>query len=403
MDIQSIRKDFPQLSTMVHGKPLVYLDNAATTLKPSSVIDAIHFHYSQKASNIHRGIHHLSEEGTFHFEQTRDCVQKFINAKNRHEVIFTKGTTDSINLVAHSFGELLHEGDEIILSMLEHHSNIVPWQLMAQKKKAIIKVIPINLKGELILDEYEKLLTPKTKIVAINAISNALGTINPIEEVIKKAHHVGAKVLIDAAQAVLHMPLDVQKLDCDFLVFSMHKLLGPTGVGVLYGKESLLDQMPPYQGGGDMIDVVSFEKTTFNDLPHKFEAGTPHIAGVIASKAAIEYVNNLGFANIQHQEEKLLHYATKELSSIEGLTLIGTAEKKASVVSFTMKGLHPQDIATYIDRQGVAIRTGHHCTQPLMKFFNVAGTCRASFAFYNQQQEIDILKNSLLKCQELFL
>lgn len=403
MNINDIRKDFPQLSTMVHGKPLVYFDNAATTLKPSSVVEAINNHYRYKASNIHRGIHSLSEEGTFLFEQTRDGIKEFINAKNRHEIIFTKGTTDSINLVASSFCSLLKENDEIILSTLEHHSNIVPWQLIAEIKKLKIKVIKINQLGELDLEHFDSLLTNKTKIVSVNYISNALGTINPIEQIIQKSHNVGAKVLIDAAQAVLHTSIDVQKLNCDFLAFSMHKLLGPTGVGVLFGKEEILNQMPPYQGGGDMIDVVSFEKTTFNDLPHKFEAGTPHIAGVIASLEAINYVKKIGFDFIKNQEDELLFYGTNKLKEIKGLRIIGEAKNKASVISFVIDGLHPQDIATYIDRQGVAIRTGHHCTQPLMKFFNLTGTCRASFAFYNTKQEIDILYNSLIKCQELFL
>ena len=403
MNWEKVRSEFPELKTQVHGHPLVYLDNAATTLKPISVINKITEHYSLYASNIHRGIHFLSEKGTQEYEATRLSVQKFINAKHSHEIIFTKGTTDSINLVASSFGELLKEDDEIILSMLEHHSNIVPWQILAQKKKIKIKIIPINDSGEIIFSEFEKLINEKTALVAINHISNALGTINPIEKIIQLAHKHNAKVLIDGAQAVLHNVVDVQKLNCDFYVFSAHKLLGPTGVGILYGKEALLNEMPPYQGGGDMIDKVTFEKTTYNDLPFKFEAGTPHIAGVIAFKESIEFVQNLGISEISKREIELLKYGTEKLLRIPGLKIIGTAKEKASVLSFVIKGIHHQDIATYIDHHGIAIRSGHHCTQPLMQFFNIPGTCRASLAFYNTFEEIDKLCYSLEKAREILL
>jgi cysteine desulfurase/selenocysteine lyase len=403
MNWEKIRSDFPQLQTKVHGHPLVYLDNAATTLKPNTVIKKIQEHYSFHASNIHRGIHFLSEKGTQDYEATRQTVQKFINAKFQHEILFTKGTTDSINLVASSFGELLKENDEIILSTLEHHSNIVPWQILAKKKKLKIKVIPINQNGEIILSDFERMLNSKTALVAINHISNALGSINPIKQMIDLSHKHNAKVLIDGAQAVLHTEVDVQSLNCDFYAFSAHKLLGPTGVGILYGKESLLNEMPPYQGGGDMIDKVTFEETTYNDLPFKFEAGTPHIAGVIALKNAIDYVNEIGMKAIGQREKELLSYGTEKLLKIPELKIIGTAKEKASVISFMIPGIHHQDIATYIDRHGIAIRSGHHCTQPLMQFFNIAGTCRASFAFYNTTEEIDKLCHSLEKAREILL
>lgn len=402
-DINKIRSHFPQLGIKIHNKPLVYLDNAATTLKPKVFIDAITQHYSYEVANIHRGIHTLSEKGTYAYEQTRFAVQEFINAKEVHEIIFTKGTTDSINLVASSFGESLKAGDEIIISTLEHHSNIVPWQILAEKKGAKIKVIPINEKGELIFSEYEKLLSNKTKMVSVNYISNALGTINPIKSMIEKAHAFGAKFLVDGAQAVSHLKVDVQDLDCDFFAFSAHKLFGSTGVGILYGKEDLLNQMPPYQGGGDMIDKVTFEKTTFNDLPYKFEAGTPHIAGVIAFKSSLDFITGLGLNNIKNYEDDLLSYGTKKLSEVPGLKIIGTAAQKASVISFVIEKLHPQDIATFIDRDGIAIRTGHHCTQPLMNACGISGTCRASLAFYNTKEEIDALYTSLIKVREILL
>lgn len=403
LDNKKIREQFPQLGIQIHGKPLVYLDNAASTLKPKVFIDAITKHYSYEVANIHRGIHTLSEKGTYAYEQTRFAVQEFINAKEVHEIIFTKGTTESLNLIAHSFGDSLKAGDEIILSMLEHHSNIVPWQIIAEKKGAKIKVIPINEKGELIISEYEKLLSNKTKIVSVNYISNALGTINPVKDMIKRAHAVGAKFVVDGAQAVSHLKVDVQDLDCDFFAFSAHKLYAGTGVGILYGKAELLEQMPPYQGGGDMIDQVTFEKTTYNDLPHKLEAGTPHIAGVIAFKSSLDYISNIGLANIGKYEHELLEYGNKKLSTIPGIKFIGTAEYKASVISFVIDKLHPQDIATFIDRDGIAIRTGHHCTQPLMKACGITGTCRASLAFYNTKEEIDVLYNSLMKVREILL
>lgn len=401
LDIKKIREDFPELARSVHGKPLIYLDNGASTLKCRPVIESLNKHYSEDAANIHRGVHFLSEQGTIEFEKTRTTVQAFINAKNTHEVIFTKGTTDSINLVANCFADaFLNEGDEILLTTLEHHSNIVPWQIAAKKKGAKVIEVPINDQGEILIEEYKKLLGPKTKMVATNHISNSLGTINPIKEMIALAHDVGAKFLVDAAQSVAHAKIDVQDLDCDFLAFSSHKIFGPTGVGVLYGKEELLNEMPPYQGGGDMIDQVSFEETTYNDLPHKFEAGTPHIAGVIALKAALDYVSSIGIEEIEKYEHDLLAYATEKLSKIEGLRIVGTAKNKASVISFVIDGAHPHDIGTLLDRQGIAVRTGHHCTQPLMKRMNVPATARASFCFYNTKEEVDALVAGIEKTKE---
>ncbi|MDD0852270.1 cysteine desulfurase [Halobacteriovorax sp. GB3] len=401
LDIKKIRDDFPELARSVHGKPLIYLDNGASTLKCRPVIESLNKHYSEDAANIHRGVHFLSEQGTIEFEKSRTTVQAFINAKNTHEVIFTKGTTDSINLVANCFAEaFLNEGDEILLTTLEHHSNIVPWQIAAKKKGAKVVEVPINDQGEILIEEYKKLLGPKTKMVATNHISNSLGTINPIKEMIALAHEVGAKFLVDAAQSVAHAKIDVQDLDCDFLAFSSHKIFGPTGVGVLYGKEELLNEMPPYQGGGDMIDQVSFEETTYNDLPHKFEAGTPHIAGVIALKAALDYVSSIGIKEIEQYEHDLLTYATEKLSKIEGLRIVGTAKNKASVISFVIDGAHPHDIGTLLDRQGIAVRTGHHCTQPLMKRMNVPATARASFCFYNTKEEVDALVAGIEKTKE---
>lgn len=399
-DIAKIRSEFPELTQTVHGKPLIYLDNAASTLKCQPVIDSLVQHYSKEAANIHRGVHFLSESGTMKYEETRSAVKSFINADHNYEIIFTKGTTDSINLVANSFAEFINEGDEIILTTLEHHSNIVPWQIMANKRGAKVIEAPINDAGEILIEEYKKLLGPKTKLVATNHISNSLGTINPIKEMIKLAHEVGAKFLVDAAQSVAHLKVDVKDLDCDFLAFSSHKIFGPTGVGVLYGKEELLNKMPPYQAGGDMIDEVTFEKTTYNDLPHKFEAGTPHIAGVIALKAALDYVSDIGLDNIDEIEHELLEYATEKMSKIEGLTIIGTAKNKSAVVSFIIDGAHPHDIGTLLDRQGIAVRTGHHCTQPLMKRLNVPATARASFCFYNTKEEIDILVKAIEKTKE---
>lgn len=400
-EINEIRDNFPALRRCIYNRPLIYLDNAASTLKTKEVIESINSHYAENTANIHRGIHFLSEQGTRQYEETREAIRGFINADKAHEIIFTKGTTESINLVASSFGyKFLNEGDEIVISTMEHHSNIVPWQLIAEKSGAIIKVIPINDDGEIIIEEYEKLLSDRTKIVSVVHISNTLGTINPIKKMIKMAHNHGAKFLVDAAQSVAHTPIDVKDLDCDLLAFSAHKIFGPTGVGVLYGKEDLLNEMPPYQGGGDMIDSVSFEKTTYNTLPHKFEAGTPHIAGVIAFKGAIDYVKNVGLETIGMQEEVLLNYATEKMLEIDGLKIIGTSKEKASVISFVIDGIHPNDIGTLLDQQGIAIRTGHHCTQPLMKRFNIPATARVSFCFYNNLEEVDAFIAGLKKVLE---
>lgn len=402
LDIKKIRTDFPELEIFVHGKPLVYLDNAASTLKCLPVINAINKHYSAEAANIHRGVHFLSENGTMKYEETREHIKNFIGAKHAHEVLFTKGTTESLNLVAHSYAaEFLKKGDEILVSTMEHHSNIVPWQMAALKVGAIVRAIPINDHGEIILEEYEKMLSEKTKIVSICHISNALGTINPIKEMIDMAHEVGSIFVVDAAQSISHEDIDVQALDCDFLAFSSHKMFGPTGIGVLYGKEELLNKMIPYQGGGDMIDTVSFEGTTYNTLPHKFEAGTPHIAGGIALKYALRYIESLGLSNIYSYEKSLLDYATEEILKIDGIKIIGTAKKKASVLSFSLQGAHPHDLGTLLDRQGVAVRTGHHCTQPLMKRFNVPATTRASFSVYNTFEEVDTFIQALKKAKEL--
>ncbi len=396
--LEQIRQDFPELARTVHGKPLVYLDNAASTLKCRPVIDAINEHYSLNAANIHRGVHYLSESGTLQYEQTRDALTKLINAPARHQVIFTKGTTEAINLVAWSWGmENLKKDDEILLTTLEHHSNIVPWQLVAMRTGAKVVAAPIDENGDILVEEFKKRLNPRTKMVAFNLISNSLGTINPARQLIELAHAAGALTFVDAAQAVAHMSIDVQALDCDFLAFSSHKMFGPTGVGVLYGKEKHLLAMPPWQGGGDMIDEVMFEKTTFNELPHKFEAGTPHIAGVIALKPAIDYLNEIGLARIAELEHQLLVQATSELKKIPGLKIIGEAKNKSAVISFVVDGVHPQDLGTLLDQQGIAVRTGHHCTQPLMRFFNITGTTRASFCFYNSQQDIEAFISALKK------
>jgi cysteine desulfurase/selenocysteine lyase len=397
------RKDFPAIDQIINGKRLAYLDSAATTLKPSIVADEVDLYYRKETSNVHRGLYWLSENATTKFEETRQKVAQLINAPDKKQVIFTKGTTDSVNLVAQSYARsFLNEGDEILLSQMEHHSNIVPWQLVAEEKKIVIKVIPINERGEIIFEEFEKLLNSKVKLVSVVFISNALGTINPIKKMISAAHKVGAKFFIDAAQAINHVKIDVQDLDADFLAFSGHKMFGPTGVGVLFGKEELLNMMPPYQGGGDMIDVVTFEKTTFNNLPHKFEAGTPAIASVIGLSKAIDYINQIGFDKIKEIEDELLAYATSKLLSIPGLKIYGTAKEKTSVISFGIEGIHPHDIASLIDKEGVAIRTGHHCTQPLMRFFKVPATCRASLSIYNNQEDIDQLYNGLLKVKTFF-
>ena len=373
-----------------------YLDNGATGQKPLCVIDSISDYYKTYNSNIHRGVHHLSQVATAAYEEGREVLQKFINAKHSHEVIFTKGTTDGINLVANCFGrKFLSAGDEVIISTMEHHSNIVPWQMICEQTGAILKVIPINQNGELEMDDFSAMLSDKTKIVAVTHISNTLGTINPIESIISQSHKVGAKVLIDAAQSVPHTALNVQELDCDFLVFSGHKMFGPTGTGILYGKEDILNAMPPYQGGGDMIKEVTFEKTTYNTLPHKFEAGTPNIADGIGLAKAAEYILSIGYDFIGKHEAELLAYGTSELKKIEGLRVVGEAANKASVISFLIDDIHPFDLGTILDQLGIAIRTGHHCTQPLMDFFQIPGTARASFAFYNTKEEIDVLVKGL--------
>lgn len=401
IDIQKIRADFPILNQQVNGKPLVYFDNGATAQKPQVVIDAIEKYYTEINANIHRGVHTLSQLATDAYEISRNTIQKHINAKHNHEIIFTAGTTFGINLVANGFAALLNEGDEVMVSHLEHHSNIVPWQFLCERTGAKLVVIPMNEKGELVMTEFDRLLSEKTKIVTVNHISNALGTINPIEEIIEKAHKVGAAVLIDGAQATPHLKPDVQALDCDFYAFSGHKVCGPTGVGVLYGKEEWLRKLPPYQGGGEMIAEVTFEKTTYADLPHKFEAGTPNIAGGIVLGTAIDYLNEIGFDNIAVYEQELLDYATEKLLQIEGLRIYGTGEHKASVISFNIEGIHPYDIGTIVDKLGVAVRTGHHCAQPIMQYFNIPGTIRASFAFYNTKEEIDIFVEAVKKAQTM--
>lgn len=404
LNVEEIRKDFPILHRQVNGKPLVYFDNGATSQKPQQVIDVINRYYQHENSNIHRGIHTLSQEATDAYEKARTTVQQFINAKHNHEVIFTSGTTGSVNLVASSFGKKhIQAGDEIIISTMEHHSNIVPWQMLCEEKKAILKVIPINDKGELLIDEFKKLLSPKTKLVAITHVSNTLGTINPVKEIIKLTKTAGAFVLIDGAQAVPHTKVNVQELDCDFYAFSGHKMFGPTGVGILYGKEAILNELPPYQGGGDMIKTVTFEKTTYNELPHKFEAGTPNIVGGLGLAAAIDYMNKIGIANIEAYEHELLNYATEKIKQIEGVRIIGEAANKASVLSFLVDGTHPSDIGMIIDKLGIAIRTGHHCTEPLMNRFDIPGTARASFAFYNTKEEIDTFILALERALKMLL
>ena len=400
-DVQKIRAQFPILSQTVNGKPLVYFDNGATSQKPQVVIDSIVEYYSKYNANIHRGVHTLSQLATDAYEQARFKIQKHFNAKQAYEIIFTSGTTESINLVANGFASLLQKGDEIIVSALEHHSNIVPWQMLCEHTGAILKVIPMNIHGELIMEEYDKLLSNKTKLVCCNHISNALGVLNPIEEIIQKAHEVGAAVLIDGAQSCPHIKPDVQALDVDFYVTSAHKMCGPTGVGMLYGKEEWLRKLPPYKGGGEMIATVTFEKTTYADLPHKFEAGTPNICGGIAFGAAIDFMNEVGFDNIAKHEHELLVYGTQRLQEIEGVTIYGPADlnKKASVISFNIENIHPYDIGTIIDKLGIAVRTGHHCAQPIMDFFKIPGTIRASFAFYNTKEEIDIFVEAVKKAK----
>jgi cysteine desulfurase/selenocysteine lyase len=403
LNVTQLRQDFPVLKQTIHGHPLVYLDNAATSQKPQSVIDAIVKFYAVDCANIHRGVHELSQRSTKAYEVTRTKVKKFLNARHDREIIFVRGTTEGINLVTQTWGRTqIKSGDEIIIAGLEHHSNIVPWQMLCEETGAHLKVIPIDDRGELILDEYAKLLSPRTRMVAIGHVSNALGTINPVQKIIAMAHQTGALTLVDGAQAVPHMKVDVQALDADFYAFSGHKLFGPTGIGVLYGKTDLLNAMPPYQGGGDMIRTVTFEKTTYNDLPYKFEAGTPDIAGGIGLGAAIDYVNHVGIENIAAYEHELLVYGTHALEQISGLRIIGTAREKAAVISFVMEGIHPHDIGTVLDRMGIAVRTGHHCAQPVMDRYQIPATTRASFAFYNTTAEIDALTAGLHKVKEIF-
>ena len=400
---KQIIEDFPILGREVHGKRLAYLDNAATTLKPQSVVDRLAQHYLMETSNIHRGVHHLSEMATRDFEASREKVREFINAKETAEIIFTSGTTESINLITQSFGRSQFKaGDEILITGMEHHSNIVPWQMLCEETGAVLKVVPLNDKGEIIYEEFEKLLTEKTKFLSVVYISNALGTINPVREMISAAKKFDVPVLIDAAQTVAHTAIDVQELDCDFMAFSGHKMFGPTGVGVLYGKKDRLEALPPWKGGGDMILSVTFEKTIYNKLPARLEAGTPNIAGVIGLGAAIDYINGIGWDFIEQTEESLLQYGTEVLSNIDGLRIIGTAEKKAGVISFWMDDVHPHDIGTLLDHEGVAIRTGHHCAQPVMKHFGIPATARASFSIYNTKEDFDQLAAAIVKIKEMF-
>ncbi len=392
LDIEAIRKDFPILDTKVYGRPLVYLDNAATSQKPWPVLKAIEHYYTSLNSNVHRGVHYLSQHATDAFEESRRKTASFINAAHDYEVIFTRGTTESINLVAHCYGKaFVKKGDEIIISALEHHSNIVPWQMLCEDRGATLRVIPMNEKGELRMDVFAGLLNERVKLVAVNYVSNSLGTINPVRDIIRLAHHHNIPVMLDAAQAIQHIPVDVQELDADFLAFSGHKMYGPTGIGVLYGKEEWLNQMPPYQGGGEMIKTVSFEKTVYNELPFKFEAGTPNIEATICLGAAIDYINHTGLEKIQQYEHELLEYGTAQLSQIDKVQLVGTAAEKASVLAFNIEGVHPYDTGVILDKLGIAVRTGHHCTQPIMDFLCIPGTVRASFAFYNTREEIDAL------------
>lgn len=400
-DVESIRKDFPILSRKVNGLPLVYLDNAATSQTPRQVIDSIVNYYSRYNANIHRGVHTLSQEATDAYEEARQKLQKHFNAHKAHEIIFTSGTTHAINLVANGFASLLSDNDEILVSALEHHSNIVPWQMLCEKTGARMKVIPMDDNGILKMEEFESLLSEKTKLVFLNHVSNALGTVNPIKKIIEKAHAAGAAVLIDGAQAAPHIKADVQALDADFYTVSAHKMCGPTGVGILYGKEKWLKKLPPYQGGGEMIATVTFEKTTYADLPHKFEAGTPNISGGIAFGAALDYLNNIGFENIAAYEKELLDYATEKLLEIDGLRIYGVSEEKTAVISFNIEGLHPYDIGTIIDKLGIAVRTGHHCAQPIMDYYKIPGTVRASFSFYNTMEEVDVFVAAVKKAKNM--
>lgn len=403
LDITSVRKDFPILDRKVNGKPLVYFDNAATAQTPIQVIDVIVDYYSLYNANIHRGVHALSQEATDLYEASRQTLQNHFNIREASEVIFTSGTTHAINIVANGFSSILSSGDEIIVSALEHHSNIVPWQMLCEKTGAKLKVLPMNDHGELVIDAFDNLLSDKTKLVFVNHVSNALGTINPIEEIINKAHRFGAAVLIDGAQACPHIKPDVQALDVDFYVASGHKMCGPTGVGMLYGKKAWLEKLPPYQGGGEMIAEVTFEKTTYADLPHKFEAGTPNICGGIAFGAAVDYMNSIGFDTIASYEHELLQYATAKMKAIEGLKIYGDSNRKASVISFNIEGIHPYDLGSILDKLGIAVRTGHHCAQPIMDYFKIPGTVRASFAFYNTFEEIDALISGIEKAKSMLL
>lgn len=402
-EIARIRNDFPILRVMKNGRPLIYLDNAATSQKPQCVIDRLERYYASENANIHRGVHFLSQRSTDAYEEARNTIARFLNAKLTCEIIFTRGATEGINLVAHSFGrQRVGQGDEILISAMEHHSNIVPWQLLCEEKGAKLKVAPINDEGELIFEEFERLLSAKTKLVAMSHVSNALGTVNPVKAIIDAAHSRGIPVLLDGAQSAPHVSIDVQALDCDFFVCSGHKMCGPTGIGVLYGKAELLDNMPPYQGGGDMILSVTFEKTTFNTLPHKFEAGTPHIEGVIGLAAAVDYLKAIGMERIGRYEKELLEYGTRILSGIDGVRLVGTAKEKAGVLSFVMESAHPHDIGQILDDYGIAIRAGHHCAQPVMERFGIPGTARASLAFYNTKEELDALGEAIYEVKRIF-
>jgi cysteine desulfurase / selenocysteine lyase len=402
-NVYRIREDFPTLKQKVHGKPLIYLDNAATSQKPQAVLDTLLRYYTSENSNVHRGLHFLSELATKKYEDARIKIQRFINAADFREIIFVRGTTEAINLVACTYGrQHVRAGDEIVISALEHHSNIVPWQMLCEEKGAFLRVVPINDRGELLLEEYEKLLTPRTRLVAVNHVSNALGTVNPIRKIVELAHQRGIPVLVDGAQAVPHTRVDVRELDCDFYAFSGHKVYGPTGIGVLYGKAALLETMPPFQGGGDMISSVTFEKTTYNKIPYKFEAGTPNIAGVIGLGAAIDYLNSIDMEAVAGYEHGLLEYATDAISAVPGVRLIGTAREKAAVVSFVLDGVHPHDVGTILDQEGIAVRAGHHCAQPVMDRFGVPATVRASLGLYNTREEIDTLVAGLHKVSEVF-
>jgi cysteine desulfurase / selenocysteine lyase len=401
--LRKIRDDFPIFRETVHGRALVYLDNAATTQKPQIVLDALTRFYTQECSNIHRGVHYLSERATESYEASREKLRGFINARSSHEIVFVRGTTEAINLVAQTYGRShVVRGDEILISVMEHHSNIVPWQILCEEKGAKLEVVPINSFGELVFEEFEKRLGPKTRIVALTAVSNALGTINPVRDIVRLAHDRSIPVLLDGAQAIQHMTIDVQEMDCDFFAFSGHKMYGPTGVGVLYGKERLLESMPPYQGGGDMISSVTFEKTVYNRLPYKFEAGTPNVAGAIGLGAAVDYLQSLGVENISRHEQDLLRFGTDAINVIPGVRIIGTAREKASVISFILEGIHPHDIGTILDKEGIALRTGHHCAQPVMEFFGIPATARASLGIYNTREDLEALVDGLRKVQEVF-